>query len=148
MTWINLVAMIAFLFNGLMSVVTAALADLNIYPKVTADAGNDDFDGLWIEHSGALEEFKPSRPVKHWHHGYGFALAVDHDRDKPYLLCFKSGLTKWYVSTYDCLSRPADLPKLPRECTRAHTHASRVHTHTHAHTHTHTHASRVHTHSV
>ena len=51
MTWINLVAMVAFLFNGLMSVVTAALADLNIYPKVTAEVGGDDYEGSWIEHS-------------------------------------------------------------------------------------------------
>jgi hypothetical protein len=97
MTWINLVAMVAFLFNGLMSVVTAALADLNIYPKVTAEVGGDDYEGSWIEHSEVLEQFKPSRPIKHWHHGYGFALAVDTERDRPYLLCFKSGLTEWYV---------------------------------------------------
>ena len=70
---------------------------MNIYPKVTAEVGEDDYEGSWIEHSEVLEQFKPSRPIKHWHHGYGFALAVDTERDRPYLLCFKSGLTEWYV---------------------------------------------------
>ena len=96
--WLNLGAMCVFLANGASGVVFAILASLGIYPKVApANGRRDAVDEAWVEGSGVLDAFRASRPVKHWHHGYGFAIAVDTEKEKPYLVCFANGLAEWYV---------------------------------------------------
>ena len=100
--WLNLVAMCAFLAHAASGVVFAILEDLK--PKTAqaigeeksggeaSVAGNDD---TWIEGSGVPDAFQPSRCMEHWRHGHGFAIMVGTGKEKPYLVCFSTGLAQW-----------------------------------------------------
>ena len=102
--WLNLVAMCAFVAHAASGVVFAILEDLK--PKTARDDGQEKSGGetsvagkddAWIEGSGVPDAFLPSRRTKHWRHGHGFAIAVDTEKEKPYLVCFASGLAQWCV---------------------------------------------------
>ena len=84
----------------------AILEDLGIYPKAAKAHGNEDADEAWVEGESVPDEFRASRPVKHWRHGYGFAIMVEHEQPKPYVVCFESGLTKWYGLQRHALKAP------------------------------------------
>ncbi len=97
--WLNLVAMCAFVAHAASGVVFAILEDLK--PKTARDDGQEKSGGetsvagkddAWIEGSGVPDAFQPSRRMEHWRHGHGFAIAVDNEKEKPYLVCFASGL--------------------------------------------------------
>jgi hypothetical protein len=100
--WLNLVAMCAFLAHAASGVV---LAILNDFKSKAAQADGEEESGgkasvagrddAWIEGSGVPDAFLPSRRTKHWRHGHGFAIAVDTEKEKPYLVCFASGLAQW-----------------------------------------------------
>ncbi len=107
--WLNLVAMCAFLAHAASGVAFAILDDL----KPKAANGEEEYGGgasvagkddAWIEGSGVPDALLPSRRTKHWRHGHGFAIAVDTEKEKSYLVCFASGLAQWCVysptSTY------------------------------------------------
>ena len=106
MTWVNLAAMCFFLANAALGVVMAILEDLGIYPKAAKAHGNEDADEAWVEGESVPDEFRASRPVRHWRHGYGFAIMVEHEQPKPYVVCFESGLTKWYGLQRHALKAP------------------------------------------
>jgi hypothetical protein len=100
--WLNLVAMCAFLAHAASGVVFAILEDLK--PKTAQDIGEEKSGGeasvagkddTWIEGSGVPDAFQPSRRMEHWRYGHGFAIAVDTEKDKPYLVCLASGLAHW-----------------------------------------------------
>ena len=102
--WLNLVAMCAFLANAASGVAFAILDDLK--PTAAQANGEEESggeasipgkDNAWIEGSGVPDVFLPSRRTKHWRHGYGFAIAADAEKEKPYLVCFASGLARWCV---------------------------------------------------
>ena len=121
--WLNLVAMCAFLAHAASGVAIAILDDLK--PKAALANGEEESGGeaslagkddAWIEGIGVPDAFQPSRRTKHWRHGHGVAIAVDTEKEKPYLVCFASGLARWcYSLTYP---------------------------HSHVHTKTHTHSHR------
>ena len=100
--WLNLVTMCIFLAHAASGVVLAILHDCN--PKAAQADGQEESgveasvagrDDAWIEGSGVPDAFLPSRRMKHWRHGHGYAITVDTEKEKPYLVCFESGLTQW-----------------------------------------------------
>ena len=96
--WVNLVAMCVFLVHAASGVVLAILDVLGIYPKAAQANGETESEQeAWAEGSDVLAEFQATRPVRHWQNGYGFAIAVDAAQEKPYLVCFASGLAERYV---------------------------------------------------
>ena len=119
--WLNLLTMCIFLAHAASGVVLAILDDCK--PKAAQADGEEESageaslagkDDAWIEGSGVPDAFLPSRRTKHWRHGYGFAIAVDTEKEKPYLVCFASGLARWCV-----LQR--NIPAYPHPHKDAHT---------------------------
>ena len=101
--WLNLVAMCAFLAHAASGVVFAILDVFKVYNKVAQANGEEEAfgkasvagkDDAWIEGSGVPDAFQPSRRMEHWRHGHGFAIAVDFEKERPYLVCFASGSAK------------------------------------------------------
>jgi hypothetical protein len=104
--WLNLVAMCAFLAHAASGVVFAILDVFKVYNKVAQANGEEEAfgkasvagkDDAWIEGSGVPDAFQPSRRMEHWRHGHGFAIAVDFEKERPYLVCFASGSAKRYA---------------------------------------------------
>jgi hypothetical protein len=90
--------MCVFLVHAASGVVLAILDVSGIYPKAAQATGETESEQeAWAEGSDVLAEFQATRPVRHWQNGYGFAIAVDAVQEKPYLVCFTSGLAERYV---------------------------------------------------
>ena len=98
--WVSLAAMCFFLAHKASGVVFAILETFGRRPDAARANGRDDSaDEAWVEGRLVLNAFEPSRPVQHSREGHGIAIAVvDNQNDiSSYLICFKSGLAKWFV---------------------------------------------------